>query len=157
MSGMPLPQVCVVYLLREGATGPQVLLGRKKKGLGTGNYVGLGGKLEPGESVTDAAVREVWEESGIRLTPDVLEARGRLTYLFPHREAWSQESSVFVCSRWSGQPVESDELAPEFFDLDALPLDEMWDDARHWLPGVLTGGTVRETYTFGDDLATVLR
>ena len=154
---MILPQVCVCYLTRESPAGvTQVLLGRKKKGLGLGNIVGLGGKLEPGETAVDAAVREIEEESGLTVAASALTALGVLTYLFPHREAWSQESSVFVCSDWSGTPRESNELNPVWFDVAALPLDEMWDDARHWLPGVLAGVPVRRTFTFGADLATVV-
>ena len=153
---MPLPQVCVCYLLRERAGAVEVLLGRKKHGLGMGYFVGLGGKLEPGESAVDAAVREVLEESGVVVAASDLEPRGLLTYHFPHREAWSQESSVFVCRRWRGEPSGSDELDPEWFALDAVPLGEMWDDARRWLPGVLAGGRVRRTFVFGEDLATVV-
>jgi 8-oxo-dGTP diphosphatase len=154
---MDLPRVCVCYLLRSGPAGQQqVLLGRKKKGLGAGNIVGLGGKLEPGESATDAAVREIEEESGLVVEASALAPLGVLTYLFPHREAWSQESNVFVCAEWTGTPRESDELNPEWFDVDALPVDEMWDDARHWLPAVLRGVPVRATFTFGADLATVV-
>ena len=152
-----LPQVCVCYLTRRSPEGTrQVLLGRKKKGLGVGNIVGLGGKLEPGESALDAAVREVLEESGLVVTASALVPLGVLTYLFPHREAWSQESSVFVCDEWTGTPRESDELNPEWFDVAGLPVDQMWDDARHWLPGVLAGTPVRATFTFGEDLETVI-
>ncbi|GAA1944953.1 8-oxo-dGTP diphosphatase [Agromyces allii] len=153
---MPLPQVCVCYLLREHDGRTEVLLGRKRHGLGVGNLVGPGGKLEPGESATDAAAREVLEETGIRVAASDLEPRGLLTYLFPHREAWSQESSVFVARRWSGEPAASDELEPEWFALDAVPYARMWDDARFWLPGVLDGGTVRRTFVFGADLASVV-
>lgn len=154
---MTLPQVCVCYLTRRSPDGTrQVLLGRKKKGLGAGNIVGLGGKLEPGESPLDAAVREVEEESGLVVAASALVPLGVLTYLFPHRESWSQESSVFVCSEWAGTPRESDELNPEWFDVASLPVDEMWDDARHWLPGVLAGTPVRATFTFGEDLETVV-
>ncbi|TFB46323.1 8-oxo-dGTP diphosphatase [Cryobacterium tagatosivorans] len=154
---MMLPQVCVCYLTRRSPEGTrQVLLGRKKKGLGVGNIVGLGGKLEPGESALEAAVREVLEESGLVVTASALVPLGVLTYLFPHREAWSQESSVFVCDEWTGTPRESDELNPEWFDVASLPVDQMWDDARHWLPGVLAGTPVRATFTFGEDLETVI-
>jgi 8-oxo-dGTP diphosphatase len=153
---MPLPQVCVCYLLRERAGTTEVLLGRKKHGLGMGRFVGLGGKLEPGESAVDAAVREVFEESGVVVAASDLEPRGMLTYHFPHREAWSQESNVFVCATWAGEPSGSDELDPEWFSLEAVPFDEMWDDARRWLPAVLGGGRVRRTFVFGEDLATVV-
>ena len=157
MGAMALPQVCVCYLTRRSPEGtPQVLLGRKKMGLGAGNIVGLGGKLEPGETPRQAAVREIEEESGLRVAEADLSPRGILTYLFPHREAWSQVSHVFVCADWVGVPGESDELNPEWFEVDSLPVDEMWDDARHWLPGVLAGIPVRATFTFGDDLATVI-
>jgi 8-oxo-dGTP diphosphatase len=153
---MPLPEVCVCYVLREAGGRTEVLLGRKKHGLGAGNYVGLGGKLEPGESPVEAAVREVAEESGLVVEGIDLEARGRLTYLFPHREAWSQVSNVFVVRSFRGDPTPSDELDPEWFALEDVPLGEMWDDARRWLPGVLAGGRVRRTYVFGADLATVV-
>ncbi|WEO78553.1 8-oxo-dGTP diphosphatase [Cryobacterium sp. SO2] len=152
-----LPQVCVCYLTRLSETGDrQVLLGRKKKGLGLGNIVGLGGKLEPGESPVDAAVREVEEESGLTVLADALTPMGVLTYLFPHRPAWSQRSNVFVTDRFTGIPRESDELNPVWFSIAELPVDEMWDDARHWLPGVLAGIPVEATFTFGADLATVV-
>jgi len=153
---MPLPQVCVCYLLREHAGGTEVLLGRKKHGLGAGNFVGPGGKLEPGESAVDAAVREVFEEAGVVVAASDLEPRGLLSYIFPYREAWRQESSVFVCRMWRGEPTGSDELDPEWFPLERVPYDQMWDDARRWLPGVLAGASVRRSFVFGEDLATVV-
>jgi len=147
----------VCYLTRRTPTGQlQVLLGRKKKGLGLGNIVGLGGKLEPGETPVDAAVREIEEESGLRVEAQNLIPRGVLTYLFPSREAWSQMSTVFVCSEWTGTPRESDELNPEWYAVAELPVSDMWDDAKHWLPGVLSGATAHSTFTFGPDLKTVV-
>lgn len=149
-------QVCVCYLLRERDGVTEVLLGRKKHGLGEGYYVGLGGKLEPGERAVDAAVREVLEESGLVVAEGDLDPRGLLSYHFPSRESWSQESSVFVGRRFAGDPVASDELDPEWFALADVPYDQMWDDAKRWLPGVLAGGSVRRTFVFGEDLATVV-
>lgn len=150
-----LRRVCVAYLLREDEGRRQVLLGRKKRGLGTGYFVGLGGKFEPFESEQDAMVREIQEESGLVVLPSDLDRRGDLYYLFPHRPDWSQRSTVFVVTRWTGDPVASDELDPVWLDVDALPLAEMWDDAKHWLPAVLLGGHVSHEFTFAADLATV--
>jgi len=149
------PPVVVVYLLRDGTDGPEVLLGEKRRGLGAGRLVGPGGKVEAGEPPVAAAVREVAEEVGLRLDPADLEARGTLDYRFPYRPSWSQVSDVFVCRRWQGSPTGSDELVPRWIPVDAVPYDAMWDDARYWLPGVLAGGTVDARFTFAEDDATV--
>jgi 8-oxo-dGTP diphosphatase len=149
-------QVCVAFLTRVSADGrAEVLLGRKKTGLGSGNIVGLGGKIEPGETALDAIVREIEEESGLVVAPGDLTEMGLVKFAFPYRENWSQDSTVFVGSRFAGVPAESDEVAPEWFPLDELPLGGMWDDAKYWLPGVLAGHPVLGDFTFGPDCATV--
>jgi 8-oxo-dGTP diphosphatase len=155
---MPLPEVCVCYLLRPGPDGrDQVLLGRKKTGLGQGRLVGPGGKLEPGESPVQAIVREVFEEVGLRVEERDLELRGELEYPFPHTPKWSQKSWVFVCRVFRGEAVASVELEPVWVDVDAIPFGKMWDDARFWLPSVLTGGSVAATFSFAADGRTVER
>lgn len=154
---MPLPEVCVVYLLRTSVSGhAEVLLGRKKTGLGVGKLVGIGGKLEAGESPPVATVREALEETGIVIRADNLRAAGIIDYHFPTRPSWSQRSHVFVCTRWMGEATETDELDPSWFDLSEIPFDSMWDDARFWLDGVLAGSDIHSTFTFGPDLATVV-
>jgi 8-oxo-dGTP diphosphatase len=149
------PPVCVVYLLRAGPDGDEVLLGEKRRGLGAGNVVGPGGKREPGETAVETAVREVAEEIGVTLAASGLEARGTLDYRFPFRPSWSQRSDVFVARRWVGVPTASDELEPRWIPLDDVPYDRMWDDARYWLPAVLRGGSVDARFTFAEDCATV--
>ena len=152
-----LPEVCVVYVLREAVGGVEVLLGRKRRGLGEGRIVAPGGKLEPGESPEQAAVRELAEEVGLRADPRDLEPRGRLDYRFPHRPAWSQRSHVFVCRRWEGGVVASSELDAGFVPIAEVPYAQMWDDARFWLPDVLlAGGSARWSFEFGADLASVV-
>ncbi len=42
---------------------PRVLLGMKKRGFGIGHWNGFGGKVEEGESIEEAAKREVKEEA----------------------------------------------------------------------------------------------
>lgn len=153
---MELPAVCVVYLLRRRAGVDEVLLGYKRTGLGLGRVVGIGGKVEPGETLRDAAVREVREETELEIRADDLEPSGVFDYLFPTEPAWSQRSHVFVCRRFAGTPAETEEIVPEWFAVDAVPFDRMWDDARRWLPRVLRGGRAGSTFTFGSDRATVI-
>ena len=154
---MALIDVCVVYILRVLDDVPQVLLGYKRTGLGLGRVVGIGGKVEAGESVTEAAVREINEETGLTVAAGDLEPVGVLDYHFPTRPDYSQRSHVFVCRAFTGEPVETDEIVPAWFAVDEVPYERMWDDAARWLPAVLRGGRITATgYTFGEDLATVV-
>lgn len=150
---MPLAEVCVCYLLRPGDGGDEVLLGRKKFGLGEGNLVGPGGKIEPGETTEQAIRREVEEETFLVLGE--IELVGELTYLFPFKPAWSQKSWVFVCRQWEGEARESGELAPEWYPVADIPTARMWDDARYWVRDALADRFVRATFEFGADLHTV--
>lgn len=157
MSPVSPYQVCVAFLTRRNPESgrAEVLLGRKKTGMGSGNVVGLGGKIEAGETALDAVVREIEEEAGLVVDPADLTEMGLVKFAFPFRENWSQDSTVFVADRWRGEPQESDEVTPGWYPIDELPLDAMWDDAKFWLPQVLAGDRVLGDFTFGDDCATV--
>lgn len=124
--------------------------------MGSGRTVGLGGKIEPGESPIDAAVREIAEESGLVVTSADLEPRGLLHYRFPTQRDWSQRSTIFVGRAETGDLVESDELEPAWYPVSALPIEQMWHDARFWLPQVLAGSRVDGYFTYGPDQATVV-
>lgn len=153
---MSLTSLCLCYLTRASdAAGPEVLLGLKKTGFGAGKIVGLGGHVELGESPAQAVVREVMEESGIRVDPSQLRELGAVTFRFPTRPEWDSIVSVFGADRFSGRAEESDEIAPEWFPFDALPLTKMWDDARLWLPRVLAGERVTAEIVFAEDCETV--
>jgi len=150
-----MTRTCLCLISRTSDAGPEVLLGLKKTGFGAGRWVGLGGHIEAGEKPVEAAVREVEEESGLVVSADTLAHMAALTFLFPARPSWDQTADVYTTAAWQGELAESDEIAPRWFRQDELPLDAMWDDARHWLPRVLAGEQVRLTVTFADDCATV--
>jgi 8-oxo-dGTP diphosphatase len=143
-------------LTRTAADGqPEVLLGRKKTGLGTGKTVGLGGHVEEDEAPDEAAAREVKEESGISVDPAALVEVADITFLFPARPAWDMSVNVFTSPNWAGQAVETVEIIPQWFPVSALPLEQMWDDGRYWLPRVLAGERLRAVFTYADDCETV--
>ena len=60
--------------------GGQILLIRKKRGLGAGKINGPGGRLEKGETALESAIRETQEELGV--TPTGLEHIGELFFQF---------------------------------------------------------------------------
>jgi 8-oxo-dGTP diphosphatase len=133
-----------------------VLLGLKKRGFGQGKLVGLGGKVEPGEDPAAAAARELREEAGLLADSDCLEAVARLTFLFPTWPDWDHHMHVFLARAWRGEPLDGDEIQPQWHAIDALPFDRMWDDSRYWLPQALAGQRLTATFIYGEDLETVM-
>ena len=75
-------QATLCFLLRERDGGPEVLLALKKQGFGQGKWNGIGGKVDAGERVQEAARREVAEEIGVEVGP--LEKVALLTFCFMH-------------------------------------------------------------------------
>ena len=59
----------------------RALLGMKKRGFGVGKWNGFGGKVEPNETVNDAAIREIQEEAGI--TPLDMKQIGLMALISP--------------------------------------------------------------------------
>ncbi len=147
--------VTLCFLLRDGHAGTQVLLGTKKTGFGVGKIVGLGGHVELGESHAAAACREVFEEAGVVVRERDLRVAGRIEFIFPSRPEWNMSTSIFTARRWTGEPAESDEITPEWFQVTALPLERMWQDAGHWLPLALGEGPVDAVITLNTDNETV--
>lgn len=147
--------MCLCLLTRTADGRPEVLLGRKKRGFGTGKIVGLGGKIEPGESAADAAAREVLEESGLLVAVADLRPMATVTFRFPAVPAWDMRVAVFTADRFSGDVMESDEIAPAWYRIDALPEQDMWDDNRYWLRPVLAGRRLKADFVFDADGQTV--
>lgn len=86
-------RIAAVCFLREGPTGIELLAVRKR---GTGSYMQVGGKLEPGERAVDAAVREVIEELDVVLEPEELELLGLFEEEAANEPGTLVEASVFL-------------------------------------------------------------
>ncbi|RNI19930.1 8-oxo-dGTP diphosphatase [Flexivirga caeni] len=140
--------MCLVFLLRDAPNGPEVLLGLKQRGFGTGRIVGVGGHVEPGESDPAAAVREAFEETGFRIDPADLADAGRVVFRFPADPASDMSVALYRATAWTGELTASDELDPQWFPVAAVPTSRMWDDSRIWLPHVLRGETIDADITY---------
>ena len=135
----------LTFIVREG----RVLLIHKKRGLGAGKINAPGGRIEPGETPLQAAVRETQEEVG--LTPTGLQERAMLRFAF--MDGYGLECHVFVADHAEGTPLETDEALPFECALDEIPFGRMWADDRVWLPLVLEGRRLDAWFLFDDDVA----
>jgi 8-oxo-dGTP pyrophosphatase MutT (NUDIX family) len=85
-----------------------------------------GGAMELGESVADCAVREVWEETGIRANeahPFAIYSGPRYTYTNMFGDTYQLFITAFELTDWTGELMPDPEEATDagFFSLDAPP------------------------------------
>src|SRR5512141_1587472 len=142
---VPQERATLLFVRRDG----QVLLIRKKRGLGAGKINGPGGRLDPGETPLQCAIREVQEE--LCITPTSVQPRGELAFQFV--DGYALFVYVFSADGCEGEPQETDEAAPIWTHYDAIPFDEMWADDRLWFPHLLNDQPFRGHFLFdGDEL-----
>jgi 8-oxo-dGTP diphosphatase len=139
----PTDVATLLFVVRDG----QVLLIRKKRGLGAGKINAPGGRLEPGEAPRQAAIREAYEEVGI--TPFGIEHRGELSFQFV--DGYGLHVHVFSAIGCEGQVCETDEATPLWTPLDQIPYAEMWADDALWLPKLLRGESFAGRFVFDRD------
>lgn len=132
----------IVLVLKE----EKVLLGLKKRGFGEGRWNGFGGKVEGGETILEAAKRELREEAGIEAGE--LDKVGLLDFSFESDTELKLKVHVFVTSSYTGEISESEEMRPQWFDYTDIPYDEMWPDDAFWLPLVLEGKLIEGSFHF---------
>lgn len=133
-----------LLLLRKGN---QILLALKKRGHGVGKYNGVGGKLEQGETPEEAMIRETYEEIGV--TPIKYEKMGENTFKeFINGEETILKFHLYVATEWLGEPSETEEMKPYWFNILEIPYDKMFTDDIYWLPLVLDGKKISGNFEF---------
>lgn len=132
-------------------SGDQLLIAMKKRGFGAGKWNGVGGKLEPNETIEQALVRETVEEIGV--TPTAWNQVAELDFIQDAEtpEPWHMYVYAYLCDVWEGEPSESEEMMPKWFHVEDIPYNDMWDDDKFWLPYVIDGKKVTGTFTFDSD------
>lgn len=133
--------LCVIY------QNHKILLGMKKRGFGAGRWNGFGGKVSDEETIEDAAEREVQEEAGIEVKD--MDKVGIIDFEFKGNPEILQVH-IFRADDFSGEPTESEEMKPQWFQINEIPFDKMWPDDKYWLPLSLDGKKFKGKFLYGE-------
>jgi 8-oxo-dGTP diphosphatase len=127
------PQLRATLMFIVDVDTQRVLLIRKKRGLGAGKINGPGGKMDPGETEAECAIRETQEE--LHVTPLHPVKHGELWFQFT--DGLAMTVGVYRATSWTGTAQETAEALPLWTPLNTLPLDQMWADDSYWLREML--------------------
>jgi 8-oxo-dGTP diphosphatase/2-hydroxy-dATP diphosphatase len=139
------PKILTLCLTREEG---KILLGMKKRGFGEGRWNGFGGKVEEGETIIEAAIREMEEESG--LIAEELKEVGVTTFQFLDTGKLL-EVHIFDVLKYRGEMIETEEMSPKWFNLDEIPFEDMWADDIYWIPLFLKRNKFKGHFVFKDN------
>ena len=118
----------------------------KKRRFGVGKWNGYGGKVEGSESIEESLLREVKEEGNIDIhNPEKL---GIIEFTFMET-GLVIENHIYKVTDFEGEPVETEEMRPEWFHVDDIPFAHMWADDPYWMQMFLKGKKFKGKFTFG--------
>ncbi len=125
----------------------KALLQLAKRGISEGKWNAVGGKVEHGETPLECVKREVLEETGLAL--EELIYHGKLRFFYGEK-TWV--THIFSTNKFTGELKESESDGKlEWFSLDTLPFDKMWQDDAHWVPLLLEGKRFNGEFFFSED------
>jgi 8-oxo-dGTP diphosphatase len=129
--------------------GDKFLLKMATRGVSKGKWNAPGGKIEPAESPLEGAAREVLEETGLKI--DNVTAHGALNFHMDGKADLSFVVHLFSTKSFSGEIKSTDEGEVKWFNLNAIPYGEMWDDDNYWLYLMLQGRKFDAEFYYNSD------
>ena len=106
-----------------------LLRNKKKQDENAGKWIGVGGKFEEGESPQDCLLREVQEETGLRLTQ--YRFRGIVTFVSDQYE--TEYMHLFTAHGFEGELIPGDEGELKWVEKDEVLSLPLWEGDREFL------------------------
>ena len=100
---------------------------RKHEDPNAGKWLGVGGKLEKGETPSECARREMLEETG--LTANRLSYRGVVRF----ESSWTEEMHLFTCESFTGVLTDCSEGVLKWVPKDEIYRLNLWEGDRVFL------------------------
>jgi hypothetical protein len=80
-------------------------------------------------------VRETHEEVGLNIEESDLNHAADIVFRFDGTV--DVVTRAYLATSFTGEPIETDEMRPQWFALSDIPYDTMWPADREWLPQII--------------------
>lgn len=155
---MKLKQAYTVIYIKDKNTNKFLFLYRNKKknDINHGKYIGVGGKIEPGESKDACIVREVYEETNLKLKSFYY--MGEVRYIDLDADSY-EKMYVYYSDDYSGMMKECSEGALKFMSEDEFYLSPHWEGDKIFLDYALNNKPFKSVdyyYLNGINFKTIL-
>jgi 8-oxo-dGTP diphosphatase len=132
---MKLATLCYI-IDREKNVTLMLLRNKKENDFHEGKWNGLGGKFEPHETPEECVIREVEEESGLKISSPHL--KGLITFpLFDGKDDWYV--FLYTADKFEGDLINSNEGHLEWIPNDKILSLNLWEGDQIFIPWVLDG------------------
>ena len=119
----------LIYIIKDGK---YLMMNRagKKHDLNEGKWIGVGGKVEEGETPSQCAIRETYEETGLSLID--IKFRGIIYFISDRYE--TEYMFLYTSENFSGEVItKSDEGILEWIDIEKVFSLNIWEGDRIFL------------------------
>jgi 8-oxo-dGTP pyrophosphatase MutT (NUDIX family) len=123
----------------------------KKRGFWVGKYNWAGWKIQWDETIAEAAKRELQEETWIDVALDRFKKIGYFHFYFRNKSEWDQNVTLYKVEWYTWEIEETEEMKPEWFSIDEIPFDKMWEDDKYWMPRILKWEEVEYRFDFDEN------
>ncbi len=111
---------------------------KKENDINEGKWIGVGGKLEMGESPDDALIRETFEETGF--TINSARMVGMITFPHINKDGSDEQTYLYISDDFSGTMIdECDEGDLKWVDKDKTDSLNMWEGDREFFKWIDSG------------------
>lgn len=107
---------------------------KKKNDVNQGKWIGVGGKVEAGETVRECMIREIKEETGF--VANILNYAGIVYFKYADHEM--EKIWVYTCRDFCGNPVECNEGQLKWIDENEILSLNLWEGDKIFLKYMLS-------------------
>ena len=133
----------------------RILLKKATRGISKGKWNSPGGKIDENENPEQNAIREVYEETGLKIKN--LFYHGEINFFLRGKNEIAFQGHLFSTNDFTGEIRSTDEGELKWFKVNEIPFEEMWPDDIYWMNLMLSKKKFDADFYFNEDNKEIIK